>query len=88
MLSSSLKSRLFNGSIGSIESLNNDGIVMSSINQCIIQMEIVDAVSNILFGRDAFKVEGPSKKLLSNSIIKPSNSSDLKILVINLQKKN
>lgn len=60
---------------------------MSSINQCIIQMEIVDSVSNILFGRDAFKVEGPTKKLqnsssLSDSTLKSSDSSDIKLLVI------
>ncbi|KAI1715915.1 sec7 domain-containing protein [Ditylenchus destructor] len=44
---------------------NQDAILSSYITKCIIQLEIVDAVSNILFGRNAFKVEGP-KALNSN----------------------
>ncbi|KAL7074646.1 hypothetical protein ACQ4LE_005574 [Meloidogyne hapla] len=39
-----------------------DCVLLSSITRCIIQLEIVDAVSNILFGRNAFKVEPPAKR--------------------------
>ncbi|CAK5020623.1 unnamed protein product [Meloidogyne enterolobii] len=39
-----------------------DCVLLSSITRCIIQLEVVDAVSNILFGRNAFKVEPPAKR--------------------------
>uniref|UniRef100_A0A915EQS2 Mon2/Sec7/BIG1-like HDS domain-containing protein n=1 Tax=Ditylenchus dipsaci TaxID=166011 RepID=A0A915EQS2_9BILA len=42
---------------------SQDSVLLSSITRCIIQMEVVDAVSNILFGRNAFKVEGPKPKI-------------------------
>ncbi|KAF7638012.1 SEC7 domain-containing protein [Meloidogyne graminicola] len=45
-------------SCGSFE----DCVLLSSITRCIIQLEVVDAVSNILFGRKAFKVEPPAKR--------------------------
>ncbi|KAL3103638.1 hypothetical protein niasHS_000274 [Heterodera schachtii] len=44
-----------------------DCVLKSPITRCIVQMEVVDSVSNMLFGRNAFKVEGPTKRPSSSA---------------------
>ncbi|KAI6182798.1 hypothetical protein M3Y97_00419900 [Aphelenchoides bicaudatus] len=39
----------------------------SSLTRCIVQLELVDKVSCILFGRNSFRVEGPVKRVLQNN---------------------
>lgn len=50
--------------------------LLSTLNRCIIQVEIVDAVSNFLFGRNAFKVEGPSQPQRKMTISSVNSSFD------------
>ncbi|KAI6178099.1 hypothetical protein M3Y98_00464500 [Aphelenchoides besseyi] len=38
---------------------HDTSVQTSSLTRCVIQLELVDAVSSILFGKNAFKVEGP-----------------------------
>lgn len=47
----------------------------SSLTRCIVQLELVDKVSCILFGRNAFKVEGPAKRPTSNNHFAQQNDS-------------
>jgi hypothetical protein len=51
----------------------DDSLLSSSITQCIIQLEAVCALNNMLFGRNAFKIEGPVKKVNSPNL----NGDDL-----------
>lgn len=55
-----------------------DCVLLSSITRCIVQLEVVDCVSNILFGRNAFKIEGPTKRILpsTNNQESPTNQSE------------
>jgi hypothetical protein len=52
----------------------------SSLTRCIVQLELVDKVSCILFGRNAFRVEGPVKRPISvnnhNDSYSPSPASE------------
>lgn len=48
----------------------------SSITRCIIQLETVDAVTGILFGKSAFKVEGPTPTLRRPGDSNDNNSQD------------
>uniref|UniRef100_A0A7E4WE95 SEC7 domain-containing protein n=1 Tax=Panagrellus redivivus TaxID=6233 RepID=A0A7E4WE95_PANRE len=41
------------------KALDTDCVLTSPITRIIIQLEVVDAVTGVLFGKDAFKVEGP-----------------------------
>jgi brefeldin A-inhibited guanine nucleotide-exchange protein len=40
----------------------DSSVQTSSLTRCVVQLELVDAVNNILFGRNAFRVEGPVKR--------------------------
>ena len=45
---------------GSMNDDDDECIEKSSITRCIVQLEVVDSVTGILFGKNAFKVEGPN----------------------------
>ncbi|KAI6202677.1 hypothetical protein M3Y99_01865100 [Aphelenchoides fujianensis] len=54
---------------------HDTSVQTSSLTRCVVQLELVDAVSSILFGKNAFKVEGPTE-LRSASLTSHLDRSD------------
>ncbi|VDK79873.1 unnamed protein product [Litomosoides sigmodontis] len=56
-------------------SRSNDALFTTLLVRCVVQLELVDAVSSIIFGQESMKKDEINTKAISSTIVKPESGN-------------